>query len=701
MGPYGETAWTYRAAGWAGVLPLPVGAKWPPPPGFTGWAGVEPSGPDVQAWIDGPQGAGNIGLRLPPGVYGLDVDGYGMKGGAAALARLVDEHGPLPATWTVTSRDDGVSGIRLFRGEPPMGRRWRDEPGGHGAGIEAIHRGHRYAVAWPSVHPETGRKYVWIAPDGMPVDGAIPTPAELPELPDAWVMALTVDGEVRTGEAAGHDETVRLVTGWRDGEACPRVKVAHERALRALANAATGDALHPAIVAATYELACLGHEGHAGVRRALAEHHAAAVDVRVGRGLAAGDAEGEWWRAMRGAAGKLVRVSARERCDCDVWAGTGLLFDPTDGGPGSGLSMIEPGPTWTLPDQDLIKPGQAPGQPGLPSEPVDLATALIERMLTPAQLRDRPPPEWLIEGLLTRDSASWLIAAPASYKSFVALDWAGHVAEGRTWMGRDVSAGRVVYVVAEGVGGMGPRIRAWEQRNGPMSHRVLFLPMPIQIAREDHWSALVEACRRLEPALVILDTQARVTVGIDENDNSAMGEVVEAIERLRRATGACVLTVHHIGRSGQHARGASAIDGAQDTELRLTRTADQRVVLEIDKSKNAADDVRVELELFTAELDGGGESLVVGAPLSVAGGAPWRDGLTENQAIIMDILLEHFSEQGGTKAEISAVLRERGQRGEVKYAKSSFYLALDALLKKDRICRVHGSQRFVAVVPGA
>src|SRR4051812_22998134 len=99
MGPYGEAAWAYRRAGWMGVLPLPVGAKWPPPGGYTGWAGVEPSGADIQAWVDGPQGAGNVALRLPRGVYGLDVDNYAGKTGGAALASLTATHGPLPATW--------------------------------------------------------------------------------------------------------------------------------------------------------------------------------------------------------------------------------------------------------------------------------------------------------------------------------------------------------------------------------------------------------------------------------------------------------------------------------------------------------------------------------------------------------------------------------------------------------------------------
>ena len=680
-GPYAEAAWAYRAAGWLGVLPLPAGAKSPPPGGYTGWAGVDPSGADIQAWVDGHQGAGNIGLHLPSGVYGLDVDDYGAKTGASALERLVAAYGPLPPTWTVTSREESASGIRLFRAELPTGYRWRDEPAGRGAGIEAIHRGHRYAVVWPSMHPE-GRKYRWRRPDGIvAAEGELPDPVNLPGLPPAWIEGVAELGEVRAGEMAGHDETVSVVAGWREGGVdgcapCPPVIRAAERAMSGLAAGAAGAALHPVAVAALHELANLGHEGHADVRRALAEHYSAFVEVRKARepdGRTDQVASAEWWRMVRGAIGKLPIGSRRQVCDCDLRAGEGVQWDPYSGPDALPLPAVT--------GQDL---------------PVDMAGELIARMLGPAQLRDLPPPAWLVEGLLTLDSASWLIAAAGSYKSFVALDWAGHVGGGRAWMGRQVRAGPVVYVVAEGAGGMGPRIRAWEQRNGAMAAAVRFLPMPIQVGRPDHWSALVEACRRLAPALVILDTQARITVGLDENDNTAMGEVVEAIERLRRACGACVLTVHHTGRSGTHARGASAIDGAQDAELKLTRTADRRVTLSIDKSKNAPDDVRVDLELFPCEIDGVAEgSLVIGAPLSAVTLAPWQLEPIDRMLRIQAVLHDQFSEHGATAAQVLAVLREKGWTDD--YPKTTFYRWWNELQRADKIERVHGSQRWILI----
>ena len=690
-GPYARAAWAYREAGWAGVLPLPAGAKWPPPRGFTGWAGVDPSGADVQAWCDGPEEGGNIALRLPPGVYGLDVDAYAGKTGGAALAAAEARLGPLPPTWRVSARDDGVSGIRLYRAELAPGRRWRDEPAGHGKGIEAIHSGHRYAVVWPSVHPETGCTYVWCRPDGaVAATGEVPAPVELPRLPAAWVGALSEPGEVTTGEAAGHDETLAVVAAFpHHGEPCERMREAAGRGLARLREARDGAALHPAGRDATHELVALGHEGHCGARRALAEHFGAFTAVRVARGAEQRAAEGEWWRLVRGAVGKLAGP-ARAACDCALLAGVGVQFDPGEALERK-MHVHE-----ILEDGDDDTSGGEGGAGGL-------ADILLARMLTPAELRDRPAPAWLIEGLLHLDSASWMIAEPGSYKSFVALDWAGHVGAGKPWLGRYSARGPVVYMVAEGAGGMGPRIRAWEQRNGPMAAEVRFLPVPVQAAREDHWAALVEACRRLGPSLIILDTQARITVGLNENDNSEMGTFVEAIEALRRATGACVLTVHHLGRGGQHARGASAIDGAQDTELRLTRTADRRVVLVTDKSKNAADDVRVELELFLTELDDGGSSLVVGPPIGAATLAPDHvANLPTNQAALVAVMADVFPEIGATKAELKAEARKRPRRGlagEVlePMGDSAFRRAWDALVGSGRFVRVDGTQRYVSM----
>lgn len=195
MTPF-DRAEQYRALGWTGTIPLPPHEKWPPPAGFTGGAGKWPNDGDLARWrLEGyrtkhPEtgellhhDASNIALRLPPNVAGLDVDQYDGKAGRETLAALEEKLGQLPPTWMSGSRDDG-SGIRLYRVPPRL-----DWPTEAGPNIEIIRHGHRYTVAAPSAHPDTGQAYRWVGPAGAVGDP--PKPGDLPELPTGWVAYLT------------------------------------------------------------------------------------------------------------------------------------------------------------------------------------------------------------------------------------------------------------------------------------------------------------------------------------------------------------------------------------------------------------------------------------------------------------------------------------------------------------------------------
>ena len=136
---FAEAAEAWTAAGWSGVLPLPVSRKESPPAGFTGACGLEPDPSQIRAWVT-ENAYRNAALRLPCGVIGLDVDTYGDKRGDRTLARHVQAHGPLQPTWTIVNRQDGRSGTRLYRCafEGPF-RSSLD-----GGDVDLIHRGYRY-----------------------------------------------------------------------------------------------------------------------------------------------------------------------------------------------------------------------------------------------------------------------------------------------------------------------------------------------------------------------------------------------------------------------------------------------------------------------------------------------------------------------------------------------------------------------------
>jgi hypothetical protein len=185
------------------VLPIGrrAGQKHPPPSAFTGHGKPDPSGADLQTWLDGPENAFNIGLRLPAGVIGLDVDAYPGKRGGESLAALVAVHGPLPPTWITSARTDGVSGIRLYRVPLTLDGREINWPGEAGKHIEIIQAGHRYAIVWPSTNPEAaGATYEWLyhhaddRRDAAPkMNGPYVPPIEqLPHLPETWVRGLAL-----------------------------------------------------------------------------------------------------------------------------------------------------------------------------------------------------------------------------------------------------------------------------------------------------------------------------------------------------------------------------------------------------------------------------------------------------------------------------------------------------------------------------
>lgn len=185
--PYAYAAVLYRQAGWIAPLPV-VGKDINLPREYTGYEGIDPDDAKIAEWID-TRGGDNVCLRLPDDVIGIDVDAYDGRRGAETIHWMAEQVGcELPPTWKVTSRDDGESGIYLFR--VPRGIRWRSALG-RGSNVEIIRRAHRYAVSWPSIHPDTQRRYHWYRPDGTISLDEVPDIQSLSALQDAWVDALS------------------------------------------------------------------------------------------------------------------------------------------------------------------------------------------------------------------------------------------------------------------------------------------------------------------------------------------------------------------------------------------------------------------------------------------------------------------------------------------------------------------------------
>lgn len=187
-----------------------------------------------------------------------------------------------------------------------------------------------------------------------------------------------------------------------------------------------------------------------------------------------------------------------------------------------------------------------------------------------------PDPDPLIYGLLDRGSVAILSGKFGTYKSFLALDWACHVALGLAWGTHPVDqAVPVVYIAAEGQVGVKRRVRGWRKRNLAGDHlphgALTVIPQRVVLETDKdgkataHLRELVELVNDRGAGLVVFDTLSKSKGKAEENSNSDMSALMALVIEVTRATKATVLLVAHTGYSGEHTRGGSSQEDDVDT----------------------------------------------------------------------------------------------------------------------------------------
>lgn len=650
LGPYGQAAHTYWAAGWRGVLPLPARAKKHPPAGYTGGAGADPSYADVQAWVDGPEAAGNIALRLPADVLGIDVDAYDGKPGAATLRDTEATHGSLPPTWRTTSRDDGTSGIRLFR--VPPGKSWADV----GGAVEVIHRGWRYAVVWPSVHPEN-RTYRWVSPDGV-TSTVPPAVDDLPLLPDTWTAAFA------TGDAKDIPRAnlaAEAAAGWlatlpgAAGTPCTRITAAAAADTAALRTAAAS--AHNTGCAAAARLVRLAAEGHPGVLAVIGGVQAAFTGNvtdphRHGAVRTAAEAAREW-RDLLVSAVNLVCADMPPAPSCDCGGALTALI----AGQHTPAVVVD-GNTALAPQVHLEAVTRTSWWPR------DLDAVLAGRT-------EDPPPTLLRRAdgtaLFYRGRINGLIGESESGKTWLALlATAQQLADG----------GHVVYLDFEDTAaGLVGRLRALGTTDTAMTRLHYIGPDEALHARAQN--DLAETLTTTRPDLIILDgfNAAMTLLGLDLLDNNDATKFAQMLLKPLAGTGAGVIYVDHVPKAKEH-RGKGGI-GAQAKRAMTTgcaisvdvlepfgRGMTGRLGLHVDKDRPghvraaAAEAKRIGRAVLTSDATTGAVRVVIEPP-AATDGTPDSDGA---RAVLAERISDHLAAGGSaTKRGIRSAMGGRAQ----------------------------------------
>lgn len=582
---YAEAFDLYRQAGWLGVLPIPARQKAPVPAGYTGREGAWPSYSDVFEWAEQfPDG--NIALRLPAGVIGIDVDHYGGKDGGGTLAALQDAHGPLPDTWRTGSRADGVSGIRLYR--VPEGLRW---PGDLGNGIEVIQTRHRYAVVWPSVHPNGGT-YRWTGPDGVTRASGVPTPADLATLPQPWVDALTKGAREHDHSTANLDAAA--VNAWlaTHGTREPCRRMAHAAQGYAAALALGQRSRHDAAMDAAMGICHLTAEGHNGALEALGVVRSTFLDAVAGDRTPE-EAAQEWARLRDGAVGIAAAgaVAAADPCADPLTQLDGLI---------------------TPEDRSAALPALAEDSPPAPeafaATPVDAvdnySRAVAERLLQLrvqddaarlfrqqrdggtgakpelvklAALLDEPDEseDYRVDSLWPTGGRVILAAQYKAGKSTAVGNVLRSLADGADLFGR-YRTGRAARVVLIDNELHRKTLRRWLRGQGIGNlDAVELVPLRGRVSEFDILDPSVRAewARLIQGAdVVVLDCLRPVLDALGLSEDKDAGRFLVAFDALLEAAGVGeAMVVHHMGHNGERSRGDSRILDWPDATWKIVK----------------------------------------------------------------------------------------------------------------------------------
>lgn len=228
-----------------------------------------------------------------------------------------------------------------------------------------------------------------------------------------------------------------------------------------------------------------------------------------------------------------------------------------------------------------------------------------------AQFREQPQPiRWLVKNWIQAEGLHMMFGPSGVGKSFVALDIACSIASEavKTWNGRTLKHGPVVYLAGEGYLGLKQRIVGWAAKKRLEELDICLSEEARDLNTPDGLRDTVQEIRELDvrPALIVVDTLHRFMAG-DENKAVDVKTMLDACAALAREFGCAVLLVHHTGvaqDAQDRARGSSAWRGAMDIELMVRGDGTEHISLSQTKNKDAERQKPVEFEMVSVDVPG-------------------------------------------------------------------------------------------------
>jgi hypothetical protein len=430
--------------------------------------------------------------------------------------------------------------------------------------VEVIQHTHRYAVVPPSIHPNGGQ-YRWITPDGEVVtDGRIPAPDDLPQLPEAWVdhirkecscfLVASFDWSRYQGTTDRKDPVRDTFDRWSQ-----RMTDSYGR--------------HDAAAAGTMALVAFESRGWPGATEALHQleqmFYSSLGDTRTRR-----EAEKEWQRMIDGARTKSASTTIPHYQPPT----TGTSSQPPPDDPAQAYTHLDPR---VVEELDRLRIRETARR--LHSTETRPPTALPE-ILTLSERLKRPqaPAEWRIEGWQPANSRVVLTAQYKAGKTTLTGNLARSLVDGAWWLDSapTVPVERTVTILDFEMSER--QIDEWLSDQGiKNTDKVVIVPLRGKASAFDILDPVVRSewahrLRGVQTEYCIFDCLRPVmdALGLDEHRDA--GQFLVAFDTLLdEANVPDALMVHHMGHSGERARGDSRIRDWPDVEWRLIRQDDE------------------------------------------------------------------------------------------------------------------------------
>lgn len=296
---------------------------------------------------------------------------------------------------------------------------------------------------------------------------------------------------------------------------------------------------------------------------------------------------------------------------------------------------------------------------------------------------------WCVRNLIPERGFGLIVGDKGTGKSFLAIDCAAAITEGRPWYGMKVDKPLPsVYLCLEGESGVKGRVQAWQKQHGrPIPFAWVIEPFKLNPGESeaDFVQLLINTCRDRYPSgcALFIDTLYRASAGIEENTSQGMQSVVEASKRLSEAINGPVIMVHHTTKSTGTTRGHGSLSAATDFEIHTRRNRREETWHWVaGKVKDGPDDLDFSFYLHPVDVgaypDGERRTSVVALP----GDRPTtEDALSERDTAVIAALSGKNTTEHGALILIKSLFEDE----QPKYRKQAMRRTLNRLVRSDKV----------------